>query len=62
MKTETKLMKQVNFFETANSTLLAPSGLDTNALQGVLSNILTHNIDYADLYFQYSRAESWSHE
>jgi TldD protein len=62
MKTESKLMKQVNLLETANNTLLAPSGLDTSAIQSILSNILSHNVDYADLYFQYSRAESWSLE
>ena len=49
-------------FATANSTLLAPYSLDTNALQGVLGSIMTHRVDYADLYFQYSRAESWGLE
>jgi TldD protein len=49
-------------FATANSTLLAPYALDTHALQGVLGSIMTHKVDYADLYFQYSRAESWGLE
>ncbi|HEY7985937.1 MAG TPA: metalloprotease TldD [Methylophilaceae bacterium] len=49
-------------FATANSTLLKPYALDTAALQGVLGNIMTHKVDYADLYFQYNRAESWSLE
>jgi TldD protein len=49
-------------FSTANETLLAPSGLDVPALQTVLSNIMSHKVDYADLYFQYSRSESWGLE
>ena len=49
-------------FNTANETLLAPSGLDLPALQTVLGNIMSHKVDYADLYFQYSRSESWGLE
>ena len=49
-------------FATANSTLLVPYALDLPALQGVLNGIMTHKVDYADLYFQYSRAESWGLE
>ena len=49
-------------FTTANETLLAPSGLDVPALQTVLGNIMSHKVDYADLYFQYSRSESWGLE
>ncbi len=49
-------------FSTADSTLLAPYGLDTGALAGVFGNILSHQVEYADLYFQYSRGETWSLE
>jgi TldD protein len=49
-------------FSTANETLLGPSGLDVPALQKVLGNIMSHKVDYADLYFQYSRSESWGLE
>jgi TldD protein len=49
-------------FSTAAETLLMPSGLDIPSLQGVLGNIMSHKVDYADLYFQYSRAESWGLE
>lgn len=49
-------------FSTATATLLSPSGLDLPDLQGVLGNIMSHKVDYADLYFQYSRAESWGLE
>ena len=49
-------------FATADSTLLAPYGLDPSGLSQVFGEILSHHIDYADLYFQYSRSESWSLE
>lgn len=49
-------------FTTASDTLLAPSGLDIPALQNVLGSIMSHQVDYADLYFQYSRSESWGLE
>ena len=49
-------------FNVAQETLLSPSGLDIPALQGVLGSMMSHKVDYADLYFQYSRAESWGLE
>src|SRR5882672_9738216 len=49
-------------FQTAQATLLAPYSLDDNALQQVFGQMLTHKVDYADLYFQYSRSEGWSLE
>src|SRR5688572_23109188 len=42
--------------------LLAPGGLDRAALDRVLSSIHEHDVDFADLYFQQSRFESWSLE
>src|SRR5436853_4871134 len=47
---------------TAEQILLAPYALDDNRLQSVFGQIMTHKVDYADLYFQYSRTESWSLE
>lgn len=43
----------------AERCLLAPYGINTAGLQQVFGQILTHHIDYADLYFQYNRAEGW---
>lgn len=40
-----------------DALLLAPAGLDESALGGVLADMLTHQVDYADLYFQYTRGE-----
>lgn len=44
---------------TAHETLLAPAGLGDDDLQRILSQVLGHTIDQADLFFQSSRHESW---
>ena len=44
-------------FTTASDTLLVPNGLDSEHLSRVFGQIMTHDVDYADLYFQYSRSE-----
>lgn len=46
-------------FAIADQYLLAPYELNTDRLQDVFGQILTHRIDYADIYFQYSRSEGW---
>src|SRR5688500_10205528 len=51
-----------DLFATANHCLLAPHEIDTAGLQNVFGQILAHQVEYADLYFQYSRAEGWSLE
>ena len=52
----------MSMIETAKSTLLAPAGMDESDLDRVLGQALGPQIDYADLYFQYARQESWSLE
>ena len=46
----------------AEHLLLAPSGLDQSALSSVLADIHSHEVDFADLYFQHARFEGWSLE
>lgn len=46
-------------FAIADQYLLAPYELNTIRLQDVFGHILSHRIDYADIYFQYSRSEGW---
>ncbi|HED40583.1 MAG TPA: metalloprotease TldD [Chromatiales bacterium] len=48
--------------ESVQQQLLAPSGLGINELERVLATIMQHDVDYADLYFQASRFESWTLE
>src|SRR3954464_6539096 len=49
-------------FRTAQSFLLAPHDLEARNLGRVFGALLTHRLDYADLYFQYARSEGWSLE
>ncbi|UCV12367.1 metalloprotease TldD [Dechloromonas denitrificans] len=44
----------------AESLLLTPFSLNEGDLSRTFGQILTHQVDYADLYFQYSRSEAWS--
>ena len=48
--------------ESVAQQLLTPGGLDMNSLEQILAGIMTHDVDYADLYFQVSRFESWTLE
>jgi TldD protein len=46
----------------AKRLLLTPFGLDETQLARALSEIKAHQVDEADLYFQYTRSEGWSLE
>lgn len=45
---------------TAQELLLEPYGLSEQHLHRALSDIFQHKVDFADLYFQYTRSEAWS--
>ncbi len=47
---------------TARALLLQPFGLDESHLRQALAAIRAHQVDDADLYFQYTRSEGWSLE
>jgi TldD protein len=47
---------------TADACLLAPYDLDARKMQAVFGALATRRLDYADLYFQYTRSEGWSLE
>jgi len=46
----------------ARQRLLEPGGLTEADLTRALSEVFEHKVDYADLYFQYTRSEGWSLE
>lgn len=46
----------------AKSLLLTPFGLDESHISRALAEIKAHQVDEADLYFQYTRSEGWSLE
>jgi TldD protein len=54
--------KQLDTLATARATLLTPYGLTDSSIERVFGEIMQHDADYADLYFQYARSEGWSLE
>lgn len=52
----------MNKLALAKSLLLTPCNLGLMDLERTLGSMMSHAIDYADLYFQYTRSESWSLE
>jgi TldD protein len=53
-------MSQPSALAQAESLLLTPFSLSEGDLSRTFGQIFTHSVDYADLYFQYSRSEAWS--
>ena len=53
---------QLDSLATAHKTLLAPYDLTEASLQRIFGEIMVHDADYADLYFQSARSEGWSLE
>jgi TldD protein len=49
-------------FATAQQSLFEPYSIEASHIEKVFASMMAHRLDYADLYFQYSRAESWSLE
>lgn len=47
-------------FSTAEKTLLLPYQIGEKEIEQTFAKMMAHKLDYADLYFQYSRSESWS--
>ncbi|HTD02466.1 metalloprotease TldD [Undibacterium sp.] len=46
----------------AREILLTPFGLDESRLNQALASMFSHKVDYADLYFQFTKSEGWSLE
>ena len=47
---------------TARDILLTPFGLDESKLMKAMGQMFTHRVDYADMYFQFTKNEGWSLE
>ena len=52
----------LNRLAIARETLLVPAGLDEADLVRSLGEVFEHKVDFADLYFQFTRSEGWSLE
>lgn len=48
-----------NHFDIARETLLDPWGLKASDLDQTVESIVTPQVDYADLFFQYERSQGW---
>ncbi|HND35568.1 MAG TPA: metalloprotease TldD [Nitrosomonas sp.] len=57
-KTDMQIDREEHF-SIAERCLLTPFQLDTHRLDQVFAAMLSHHIDYADLYFQHNRTEGW---
>ena len=51
---------QLARLDQARSLLLEPYDLDESCLNRAIAEVFRHKVDYADLYFQYTRSEGWS--
>ena len=56
------MSNEVDPIESVMADMLAPAGLEERHLSRTLGSILRGGVDYADLYFQVSRQESWTLE
>lgn len=48
--------------QIARDVILRPSGLDDARIERVFGEVMTHAVDFADVYFQLAREESWALE
>ncbi|HXU92039.1 MAG TPA: metalloprotease TldD [Gallionella sp.] len=62
MNTLTHAKQFDTLFATAQQSLLLPYSIESRHIEQVFASMMAHRLDYADLYFQYSRAESWALE
>ena len=47
-------------FEAARGQLLEPAGLELRDIDRALGALMSRQLDYADIYFQHTRFESWT--
>lgn len=56
------MSNEANSIDSVLAHMLTPAGLEERHLSTTLGSILQGGVDYADLYFQVSRQESWTLE
>src|ERR1700727_1976142 len=59
---DSKMTGGTDALTMARELILQPSGLDDGRLDRVFGEVLSHSVDFADLYFQLSHEEAWSLE
>lgn len=53
---------QTSTFQRVQETILNPADMDFDRIHSLFGSIGDRRVDFADMYFQYSRSESWSIE
>ncbi|MBO66988.1 MAG: metalloprotease TldD [Acidiferrobacteraceae bacterium] len=48
-----------NFLDKAKGIFLEPAGIELQDIDKLVGRIMSYDVDYADLYFQYTQSESW---
>ena len=51
-----------DLIQIASAALLEPAGLQQSDVEGLVGRMMGGAIDYAALYFQFTRHESWALE
>jgi TldD protein len=59
---ELNAVSDLDSYSLAHDTILVPAGLSLSRLENVLGVMHEHALDEAELYFQWSREESWALE
>ena len=62
MKGDNNMNSDTQSLQTVFGRVLEPAGLDEQQLGTTLNSVMQSGVEYADLYFQVSRQESWSLE
>ncbi|NNC66328.1 MAG: metalloprotease TldD [Gammaproteobacteria bacterium] len=62
MNDRTVAAQPVDRLELVERQMLAPAGFSLATLDGALGQLMARGLDYADLYFQCTRYESWTVE
>ena len=48
-----------SLLDKAKGIFLEPSGIQLQDIDRLVGRVMAYDIDYADLYFQYTQSESW---
>ncbi|MCZ6585600.1 MAG: metalloprotease TldD, partial [Gammaproteobacteria bacterium] len=59
MRPQKYVIPPVDALAIVEAKLLQPAGLDLNQLDRALGALLTRQLDFGDLYFQFTRFETW---
>ena len=62
MRPQAVVGSPVDTLTVVDRQLLQPAGLDLRQLDQALGSLMTRQLDYGDLYFQFTRIETWTVE